>query len=219
MYWDKQKRPYVSVTRVIDDVLAKKALRYWFGQQVYRAFAADPTLGEKEALMAPYRAGKAAQERGSTVHSIIETWKQSYKQIETIPEAFKGYAKAFYSFVDKYKMTVVEHEKSVFSVKYGYAGTLDILSQMADGKIFVIDVKTSKGGAIYDESFLQVSAYIQALREEGVKVDGGMVVALSETGIFTSKEVEYCFDEFLACKKLWEWKNKDLLEQYKLYVK
>ena len=110
------------------------------------------------------------------------------------------------------KITIIAHERSVFSDKYGYAGTLDLLVKMnGNDKLVVVDVKTSKGGAIYPEAEIQLSAYIQALQENGVQATDGMVVALSETGKYATKKIDYRFDVFLACKKIYEWQNKDLL--------
>ena len=209
-YW-KDGKPYISVTRVIS-VIDKPALRYWFGIKVWEAMVKDPTLDQKEALRTPYTESGKARERGSTVHSIVEAWKQSQKAVDTVPEKFRGYAQAFYDWVKDNKITIIAHERSVFSDKYGYAGTLDLLVKMnGNDKLVVVDVKTSKGGAIYPEAEIQLSAYIQALQENGVQAADGMVVALSETGKYATKKIDYRFDVFLACKKIYEWQNKDLL--------
>src|SRR3990167_11200386 len=81
------KRPYVSVTNILK-ILDKPALTYWYGREVYRAFAFDPTLDEKTALAAPYQKRDKAADRGSTVHSIIESYKHTKEHIKTIPDSF-----------------------------------------------------------------------------------------------------------------------------------
>ena len=89
-------------------------------------------------------------------------------------------------------------------------------------EIYVVDVKTGKD--IYDTSFLQGAAYKNALEEEGIKVKGIGVILLQTgsdgepTGRYKYEQGEDCFNEFLACQKLWYWRNKDICEKvgYKL---
>jgi len=210
-YWVDNK-PYASVTDIIS-ILDKPALRYWFGQQVYRAFSANDRLSEKEALSAPYKANKKAKDRGSTVHSIVEAWKQTGKYIDSIPAEFKGYAKAFYSFVSQHKIKLIEHEKQVVNDKYGYAGTLDIICQFnGNDKKTILDCKTGKG--LYPEVELQLSAYRAAL---GKDYDIA-AVCLMEDGTFQfAKYNKDRFKEFLACLTIWKWQNEEKIKQLKLY--
>lgn len=201
-YW-KDEKPYVSVTNVLK-ILDKPAIRYWFGREVYRAMVVDPTLGEQEALSAPYKVSDVAKNRGTTVHSIVEAYKATGTQIETIPE-YKGYAEAFYSWIKDYKMTILEHEKTVFDEDHKIAGTLDLLCKN-NGDTWVIDVKTGKD--IYDEAFLQVSAYM--------KMSGatrGGVLLLQDNGKYKFAECPDYFKYFLATKKIWEFVNRELCEK------
>jgi predicted RecB family nuclease len=210
-YW-VDNTPYVSVTTVLD-IIAKPQLTYWFGQQVYLAVAKNPQLNEREALAAPYKTSEKAKERGKTIHSIVETWKISQKEIQSLPQQYRKYAQAFYSFVNSTDIVPIAHEKTVYSKKYQYAGTLDLLGKQGD-KTVLIDVKTSKDGNIYDEVGLQVSAYKQALREEGIEVDICYALALAKNGEPTLKELkEDHLEPFIACRDLWIWKNKDKCEK------
>ncbi len=204
-YWFDGE-PYVSVTNVIS-VLDKPALRYWYGQMVFRAMAKDPTLDEKEALAAPYRKNKEAKDRGTTIHSIVEAWKHSQSYLDSVPDKFNGYAQAFYKFLQDHKMSIVTHERSVKSDLYKYAGTLDLLVKRNGNELpTIVDIKTGKD--IYPESFLQLSAYKQALKEEGQEVDGMMVILLGEDGGYKMEfKSEDYLDQFLACLKLYRWKN------------
>lgn len=218
MYWVNGK-PYASVTAIIS-VLDKPALRYWFGQQVYRAFSADETLSEKEALSAPWKVSGKAKERGSTVHSIVEAWKQSKKHIKTVPEPFKGYAKAFYDWIADNKVEVLVNEKQVVSKLHGYAGTLDLIIKVnGSKKAMIVDVKTGKG--IYDEVWLQLSAYRKALSEEKLiySLCDIACLLLKEDGTYQFAKGEDRFKEFLACKTIWEWQNKEKMEQLTIKFK
>jgi hypothetical protein len=207
-YWVDEK-PFVSVTQVLK-AIDKPALRYWFGKEVYYAMVKDPTLGEKEALSAPYKSSDKARMRGSTVHSIVEAYKQSGAVIDNVPEELKGYAKAFYKWIADNEVNVDENEKTVVSKSYGYAGTLDMLMSKGGDK-WIIDVKTGKD--IYPESFLQLSAYKHALEEDaGLKIERMGVLLLQENGKYKFAEAEDFFGVFLATKKVWEFLNKDICD-------
>jgi len=218
-YWDKRK-PYISVTTILQ-VLDKPALRWWFGQQVYNAMVVDPTLGQKEALNAPYATSKKAMSRGTTVHSIVENYKHSKEYLAKLPEDFKPYAEAFYTWFEDNDVEIVDNEMTVLSKKYGYAGTLDITFKFRKkGRLLIGDIKTGKD--IYEEVFLQLSAYKNAYEEmKKQPIDGIAVILLSTgrdgkaTGKYKFEEGEYCFDEFLAARKLWIWKNQDLIQSIK----
>jgi hypothetical protein len=205
-YWMEGK-PYVSVTNVLK-VIDKPALRYWFGREVYRAMVVDPTMGEQEALSAPYKTSDKAKSRGTTVHSIVEAWKASGIVIEEVPEEFRPYAEAFYKFVKDNHIEIIEHEKTVISKEHGYAGTTDLIVKKNGSGTWVLDVKTGKD--IYMEAHLQLSAYRHALEENGQKIDNCGVILLQDNGKYKFEESEDYFDAFLATKKLWEFVNKDL---------
>lgn len=206
--------PYVSVTKAIS-VLDKPALRYWYGNMVYEAMVINPSLSQKEALAAPYKKSKKAMSRGTTVHSIVEAYKHTGIQINTVPDDLKGYAEAFYSFVSDYnfKQTdVVTAEKTVKSDLYRYAGTVDLIANRNNQNI-VIDVKTNKDGNLYDEVELQASAYMQALNEDNQNIEKIYGLALAPTGKYTFKQLEYNLKPFLSALQLYVWKNKDFLRK------
>jgi len=207
-------KPYVSVTSVLK-VLDKPSIQYWYGREVYKAMVFNPTLDEKTALAAPYKVRDKAADRGSTVHSIIESYKHTKEHIETIPEQYRGYAQAFYSWVDQNDIEILANEKTVVNKEKNYAGTLDMVVKFnKTNKVFIIDIKTGKD--IYAEATLQLSAYRDAMED---KVDGIAVLLLMEDGKFKYQECPYKIEEFMACKTIWEWKNPDLVELIKRYEK
>lgn len=204
-YWHNRE-PYVSVTNVLK-IIDKPALRYWFGKEVYWAVIKDPSLNVKDALSAPYKTSGQAKKRGTTVHSIVEGFKQTGDIVTDVLPAFKGYAQAFEQWVKEYQATVMEHEKTIINDEHKYAGTLDMLITQ-DGGTAIIDVKTGKD--IYPESGLQLSAYLHG---DNVKADKIGVLLLTEKGNYKFQWMEDEFDAFLHAKALWEWNNKeDLLK-------
>ena len=223
-YWEDDQ-PFVSVTTVLG-VIEKPALRYWATKQVYWAMALDPSLSEKEALAAPFRKSKNAMRRGTLVHSMVEAYKHNQEYVDTIAEPIRKYAQAFYNWVTDNSIEVLVQEKSLVSRRYCYAGTFDLLVRFKNsGRVLVVDIKT--GRSIYEEVFLQLSAYKHALEENGVfaelKVDPervGMAVCNLQTGEddrptgnYQFQEGEDVFNQFLAAKYLWEYKNKASLDK------
>lgn len=211
-YWDG-KTPYLSVTTILK-VIEKPALFYWFGREVYRAMLIDPSMTERDALAAPYKVSTKAKDRGSTVHSIVEAFKNTGEHIEGINENFQGYAVAFYEFMRDFKADLLEQEKTVLSVKLGIAGTLDIYAKIGD-LYYLIDVKTGKD--VYQEAGLQLSAYKAMMIEEGKQVDK-LAVLLLETGADGLPTKNYKFqtmtddiEAFMAAKKLYTYLNKEQL--------
>jgi len=216
-YWIDGE-PFVSVTEVIK-VLAKPALQYWFGKEVWRAMCANPTLSEKEALNAPYQITEDAKSRGTTIHSIVEAYKHSHEYIDGVPEQFRGYAQAFYKWTEDNHVAIVEHERTVVSREFGYAGTLDLLAMLNGNKLpVVVDVKTGKD--IYPDAFLQLAAYRQALKEEGQEASGVAVLLLQEGGDYKYQfSTNHPLKQFTACKVLWEWLNREDHEKVIKYAR
>lgn len=201
-YWFDGK-PYLSVTNILK-VIDKPALRYWFGKQVYLAMVANPTLDQQAALAAPYAVSDTAKARGTTVHSIVEAWKQ-IGMFEVAPE-FVGYKNAFAKWLGDTQAEIQTQEKTVVSEVHRYAGTLDMLVTI-NGRKVIVDVKTGKD--IYPEAFLQLSAYKEALN-----IDADIaVLLLGETGKYKFEYGEYDIESFLAAKKLYENINKEDLKK------
>lgn len=209
----KDNKPMLSVTEILK-CIDKPALRYWFGQEVFYAMVKNPALNEKEALAAPYTASKGATDIGSTVHSIVEAYKTTGQKIESIPEEFKGYATAFYKFMDEVKPEIIEQEKTVFDEENRIAGTLDMYAKIG-GSFYILDIKTGKD--IYAESELQLSAYAHMLRSEGKPVDNIGVVLLEKgedklpTGNYKFAPRTENYPVFLSVKNLYEWINREKL--------
>lgn len=213
VFYYKENVPYISTTEILK-IIDKPALRYWFGREVYRAMIKDPSLNEAAALSAPYQSNTSAKNRGTTVHSIVEAYKTTGEVIETVPDEFKGYATAFYQFMKDHKIEIIEQEKSVFDDVNKIAGTLDMYAKIGDS-LHVLDVKTGKD--IYAEVRLQLSSYANMLRLEGHTVDEISVLLLETgddglpTGKYKFQTVVEDLEAFLACKKLYEWNNKEML--------
>lgn len=108
---------------------------------------------------------KSAEE-GSLVHNVIQ--KVAVGEATSIPKEVKPAVLAFQAFNEVRKLFFHPEfiERQVWSGRYRYAGTVDVLAEV-DGKFGVLDIKTSAG--FYPEYNLQTAAYIQALQEYEVQ--------------------------------------------------
>jgi len=210
-YW-YHGAPYLSVTQILQ-ALDKPALRFWFGREVYRFFMNNPMASEQEALAAPWATSGIAKNRGTTVHSIVESWEHTGKVNMDIPEAYRGYAVAFNDWVNEFNADLLLHEESVRNDEHRYGGTLDLKVKIG-GEIAIIDVKTGKD--IYPESGLQLSAYKHCDDIEATRIG---VILLQPNGTYKFSWMEDEFETFLHVKKIWEWQNKELLTAANYYQK
>jgi hypothetical protein len=197
---------YPSVTQILS-VIDKPALRIWFGKQVYMATSLNPAISEQEALAEPTKQSTSAKGRGTAVHDIVEAYENTGK-VAGLEGPFQGYARAFESWINSNDIKVIGHEQTVKSEKYHYAGTLDLLVEV-NGNLTLIDVKTGKD--IYPEAHLQVSAYKQALSEDGTELQGAGILLLQEDGTYKYEQAKDKLKTFLACKVLWEGLNEELI--------
>ena len=88
--------------------------------------------------------GKRASKQGDVAHMYVE-YLHLLKQYGQEPERLTGYDdaahKAYYSLIEKWD--IIELEKQVYSIKYGLAGTLDVLMKnKKTGKLGILDWKS-----------------------------------------------------------------------------
>jgi hypothetical protein len=103
-------------------------------------------------LTGHYR-GTAGRDRGSRVHEATELY-DVLGVIGDGPEA--GYTRAWAKFKADHVSEIVASEQAVFNEPLWYAGTLDRIVRLKDGKLAILDIKT---GAKADWHKLQLAAY------------------------------------------------------------
>lgn len=156
-------------------------------------------------------AGKAAQ-LGTLIHEICE--KFATGKAAEIPKVADPFVNQFLNFLTDVKPVFVENEVTVWSRKYGYAGTADAIA-MIDEVMTVIDWKTGRG--VYPEYGLQLAALSHAefiIRPDGTEEEfpdwgRNAIVHLRPRSwkFIPLRETEECFAAFLACKRLHHWQN------------
>lgn len=199
-------KPLVAVTSVIGDVYAKQALIYWAAKKAAETALENPWLSLKEAAGAIYKTQEEAGERGKDVHKMVNEFLAG--RLKQVKKSISGYIKAYQKFKKDIPHRVVVSEKTVWSKKYGYAGTLDHIIKLKSGELVLIDIKTGK--RIYDDAGIQISAYYEALAEmypEKVRPKRQMILQLKSDGTYTLAEMNVPIEVFLSLKKVWSWKQ------------
>jgi len=189
---------YARVTR-INSIIDKPELRYW----LQKTGAAK----SKEIL-------KTRSNFGSMLHKMIEVTLKGEKLSDNYDQYLMDSIKVFEKWRGLHEIIPQALEQHLWSNTHKFAGTCDFIG-LVDGKLMILDWKSSR--SIYDEYFLQMSAYVAAFYEQtGIKVEG--------IGILQIRDGEYNFitktyDEimqdyfpvFLAAKTIYDWKYGDSL--------
>lgn len=172
-YWLDGER-VTSPTTATGKVLAKHALLPW-ASKLAAAWAADnvslrDVLGEaaflKQAAAAPTAARNAGADRGRILHDAAEQLVQGYPLTPVNddgtpwPEDMTAAARQLAAFMDEHDVTPVMHETVVFHELHRWAGRLDLVATLKDGKTWLLDYTTGSG--VYPEKALQLAAYRHA---------------------------------------------------------
>ena len=172
------------------------------------------------------KAKEEAGSRGSKVHNAIlqlingKRLKllDSNKESIFTNEEWKMIL-AFKNFWDDFEPITLECEKTVFSKRFKFAGTIDWMGTIkmpgkdkkAKRVLAIMDWKTSK--AIYNSNLVQVAAYAFASTEmEKKKAQALAVIQLGSKNkkgyaVKFVEDRETCFNVFLAVKTIWDFEN------------
>jgi hypothetical protein len=159
--------PVPGVTTVIGDGVPKPALSYWAARTTAE-FAADnlDTLAglDRASIVdllknAPWRDRDAAARRGTEVHRLGEQLVAGH-EIE-VPEELTGHVDAYLHFLDDWHLEAELVEAVVVNRTHRYLGTLDLVATLADGRRWLLDLKTTRSG-VFGETALQLAAYRHA---------------------------------------------------------
>lgn len=163
------------VTDHADDV---EAMRGWDRQRMV-----------DELRETPYRERDAAAKRGSEIHALAERLVRG-EEID-VPEEIAGHVESCARFLDDYRVTPLLIEAAVANRQWNYAGTLDLVAELPDGRRPLTDYKTGRSG-IWGETGLQLAAYANAefyLDDHGAEqpmpdlgITGGLAIHVRDDG-------------------------------------
>jgi hypothetical protein len=171
--YELDSQPVISVSG-IKDMLPRPALNKWYAEQA-AGYVLDnwddlvtmkPSERFKAIVKSPYSTVRSAQIRGTTVHGYAEKLVAG-GELEDVPEEMRGYAQAAASFQDDYEVEAELIEVRLFSRRYKYAGTTDLIAKALAKRgqpkriRTLLDYKTSNSG-IWPETALQLGLYAGA---------------------------------------------------------
>lgn len=130
-----------------------------------------------------------ASERGTAVHQAIEFFNK-YK-FANIKEEYKEYFEAYKKWYKEHSFPFVEikSEEQVYHKLLNYAGTIDMLIKDTAGEHILVDIKTTNELNMKYVA-LQLSAYKEALLNNGIVVKSMFVLWLKKDGTYEFKEVQ-----------------------------
>src|SRR6266545_3174436 len=157
-------REYPSVTAIISGGVPKPFLPRWAAK-----VAAEYAIGNldhlrllpagqaiREVKQAPFTKRDVAADLGDLIHAAVEAHATGRPRPD-LPEAAAGYLAGFDRFVAQRNPGFLLAERTVYSRRYGYAGTFDLLATVPGVGVVLLDVKT--GNRVYPEVCLQLAAY------------------------------------------------------------
>ena len=200
-----------SVTRVIDACFPKYLVD-WAVKEGAEAYLNAWNQGEVQdrydlIINAHKEISTEAADIGSAVHDWIEEYIKGNDPAE--PLVGENCISAFRDWHKKTDVTWLHSELKVLykTDNYCFAGTVDAVAEI-NGRLYVIDFKTSK--AIYKSYYLQVAAYVMAVKKQlGLDCEGIILRLDKETGKYQEKifKASDHFRMFMNCLDLKNWNS------------
>lgn len=181
---------------------------------------------------------RKAGKEGTQVHEAAEklvlgeevSWLDDYGKAKYSESVWSMIIK-FHEFWTTHKPKLISSEQFIWSDKYKYAGTADIVCEM-DGEIWLLDLKTSN--SLHRAYDLQLAAYAKGMEEvRGQKIDRTGIIwlkancrsASKKKGVYQGKgwqikvidNIDYNFDLFQTIYKLYELENPTTEPVYQSY--
>lgn len=153
----------LGITTALSKGYPKPALIDWAGRET-AGFAVDhwDELGElspskrlEKLNRARFEVRDTAAVRGTAVHAIAQ--RLAAGEELDVPEHLLGHVDAYLRFVEEWKPEELYVERPVFSLRWKYAGTPDLYARLVDGRLWLLDWKTSEKGIFLDH-VLQLAA-------------------------------------------------------------
>jgi len=211
----KHGKKVPSPTGIIGQLDKSGALTWWAAECTVEYIRQNlPDSLTKEELFSLLESAKRnfrkvsqdALDVGSAVHHAIEYYLKTGKEpVITDDRVLAGFI-AFLEWKDQHKLKPIKVEYTIYDSEGLYGGTLDLLCQL-DGKVYIVDFKTSKqprGNKPYEEWTYQLSAYSRCV--EGVE-GMGILRLDKETGYpdwyDLTAQREQAEEIFMCLLKLW----------------
>jgi hypothetical protein len=154
-------RELISATSIRKVVGMPFGLAWWMVNQVVEAaseqerpFATTPDEWAKHLRKAATQKRDEAAALGSEVHEAAEQGLKAAGMEALDPRL--PFMQAYEKWQREMSPTILVNEAQVFNLTLGYAGSLDLIAEVA-GRVTLIDLKTGKG--VYTDHALQLMLY------------------------------------------------------------
>lgn len=162
-YADANNNRVPGVTTIIGAGLPKPNLIKWASRSAAeyadREWEYLARLGSEDRVReikdAPWNHRDRAATRGTELHALADKFVQG-EEVEIRPDLADSVSQ-YARFVDEWQPEVVLGEATVYHLSYGFAGTIDLIARLRDGRTALIDLKTGKG--VYGDVAYQLAAY------------------------------------------------------------
>lgn len=215
-----------SVTQITKDCVDNSAaLVPWAVSETLNAIKEvhhlNPVLESKARNQWKTSRDKAA-DIGTIAHKAMEKYLKEWIKTGSQPDisdwTFNSKIvtifNVFLSWIDKMDFQPTHSEERLYSPTHDFVGTIDAIGVM-NGTGVLLDFKTGKN--VYPEHYLQLGAYLQLARENGVEhvpIEELWIIRIGRDGAFEPKKIEFdeqlLVDSFLHALKL-----KKFLDQAK----
>jgi hypothetical protein len=149
-----------------------------------------------------------AAARGTSVHALCAgIAKGNWIPDGMIGDELLGYVQSFRKWQQAQVSSFEVIEKRYTDCEDRYSGQLDFVVKCTDKKLYLVDLKTSaKPQKTYP---VQMAAYNALLQQNGIKVEGAMLVYLKKDGKFPDidfiEDMQEEFKVFLAAVECYEY--------------
>jgi len=140
---------------------------------------------------------------GRCVHKAVEFFDRGVLDTSSLDEALRPYLLAWEKYKAERVGEIVEIERHLYSLRFGFAGTLDRVFRDKKGNLCLLDIKTSR--ELSAGTPLQTEAYAMAYEEmTGLKIRRRFGVILQEDGDYYAEEFRdrSDSDDFIACLRV-----------------
>lgn len=111
-------------------------------------------VGRNNGVVIPSEVMEEAGAKGTDIHEGCRIIANGGLDWSALDGAYVGPLKQFQAWIDDFKPAIMFTEAPFYSIRYGYAGTIDIIA-MINGKLCFIDVKSGDSDSVGP----QLSAY------------------------------------------------------------
>lgn len=143
--------PQPGLMKWRSDVSGRYVLDHW--DELLEMQPSEREIAVRDAHRSPLR---EAQIRGTKVHEYAQQLAEGHDV--DVPDPYLGHVDAYLRFVREWRPRELLVEAAVGSRTHRYAGTLDLIADLADERRWLLDFKTKKGEP-WPEDALQLAGY------------------------------------------------------------